>query len=105
MKLWMLEPALSRAERVAAVKSLPAGTDPYTADPWHDRDGLHYLFIVRADTEESARKLVSERANKRTAALWLDCNQTTCKQLSSRGKEGIVRCAYRSVGAGTTEIH
>jgi len=104
VELWLLEPALSRAERVAAVKALPAGTDPYTADPWHDRDGLHYLFIVRADTEESARNLVSKRANKRTAFLWLDGKQTTCKQLSSLGKEGIVRCAYRSVGQETTEL-
>lgn len=104
MKLWLLEPALSRAERVTAVRALPADAHPKTADPWHDRDGLHYLFVIRADTEESARNLASKRANKHTAALWLDCKQTTCKQLSSRGKEGIVRCAYRSVGSETKEL-
>lgn len=104
MKLWLLEPALSRADRVAAVKALPVDTHPKTADPWHDRDGLHYLFIIRADTEESARNLASKRANKHTAALWLDCKQTTCKQLTSRGKEGIIRGAYRAVGSETKEL-
>ena len=105
MKIWLLEPALSRAERVAAVKALPTGTDPKTADPWHDRDGMHYMFIVRAMTEESARKLASERANKGTAALWLDCKQTTCKELTAKRKEGIVRGAYRSVGNEAKELH
>lgn len=104
MKLWLLEPALSRADRVAAVKALPAGTDPKTADPWHDRDGLHYMFIVRANTEKSARSIASKRANKRTASLWLDQKQTTCKELTTTGKEGIIRGAYRSVGSEAKEL-
>ena len=83
MKLWILEP----------VDNLPADDNPW--NPWFDKS---FGFVVRANTENEARKLAHDNAGdenrgeflgKRkanTVTPWLDPRYSTCIELTGDGK-------------------
>ena len=88
MKLWELRPAPGIL--VLSVNEsawMPLG-DKVTA------------FVVRADSEDEARRLASEVPRREIGSVWLDGKLTTCVQLSQddRGAEdaGVVMVDSRA---------
>lgn len=71
--------------------------DPW--EPWYDKA---FGFIIRAETEEEARKYAHEEAGDenrgefmneeiaKTSEPWLDANYSTCVELSNNGKSGVI---------------
>lgn len=56
-------------------------------DPWYDKaDG----FVVRAETEESARKWASNNHGDEGAEAWLDDGLTICEELTAEGDPGVI---------------
>lgn len=87
MKLWILKP----------VENLSQGDDPW--EPWYDKA---FGFVVRAETEEEARKFAHEQAGDEnrgvflgskiadTNSPWLDAKYSTCTELTVEGEAGVV---------------
>jgi hypothetical protein len=78
MKLWILRP----------VENLPKGDDPW--EPWYDKA---FGFVVRAETEEKARKFAHEDGGYETAdtnSPWLEAKYSTCDELPTEGEAGVV---------------
>ncbi len=87
MKLWILRP----------VEDLPEGDDPW--HPWYDKC---FGFVIRAETEEDARRIAHQHAGEEnrgtfleckitdTKEPWLDSKYSTCKELSAEGEEGLI---------------
>lgn len=77
MKLWILE----------KVDELPPDDDP-----WYDFYDKVLGFVVRAETEEEARRFADKNAEdenfKRTP--WLDKRYSTCNELLSQGPAGVI---------------
>ena len=89
MKLWLLRPS----------DNLPNENNPWI--PWFDKA---FGFVVRADTEEEARRLaedesgdeeeydynIATRTKTLTSTPWLDPSLSTCIELTDSGEPGIV---------------
>ncbi len=93
MKLWLLK---KRSD-------LPADDDPW--NPPHDKN---HGLVVRAETEEMARRIARDNAENekhvkemrrgftgemfvvRTFAAWTDEKYSTCVELSVDGEEGVI---------------
>lgn len=87
MKLWILRP----------VEDLPKGYGPW--EPWYDKA---FGFVVRAETEEEARKFAHECAGDEnrgtflggktadTNSPWLKAKYSTCVELRTEGEAGVV---------------
>ena len=80
MKIWILTP----------VDGLPDNDNPWI--PWYDKS---FGFIVRAETEEEARKFAHDEAgyeNRGEFSIqpWLDSKYTTCSELTGEGTPGVV---------------
>ena len=78
MKLWILRP----------VDGLVNTDNPW--EPWYDKA---FGFVVRADTEEEARKLAHDDSGdetKKTRAPWLDAAYSTCAELLPEGPAVVV---------------
>jgi len=82
MKLWLLRP----------IDTLPF--NPW--DPWYH---CAFGFVVRADTEQEARKFASdnggeENSEQRTdgneCKPWLNPDYSTCEELWAEGEVGLV---------------
>ena len=84
-KLWLLRPE----------DCLPED-DPW--EPWYDKA---FGFVVRAETEEEARKLANKEGGGETGPVsnkvyreggnpWLDEKYSTCVVLYSYGEKGVV---------------
>ena len=55
--------------------------------PWYDKtNGV----IVRAETEESARKSASTRYGNEGREVWLMPDKTSCKVLTADGKREVI---------------
>jgi hypothetical protein len=87
MKIWLLRPV--------AVDKLP-GCNPWL--PWYDKA---FGFVVRAESEELARKFAHAEAgaenhygliypNAKTDCPWLDPAYSTCEELLSDGDAGVI---------------
>lgn len=93
MKLWLLRP----------VEGLEDQDNPWR--PWYDKA---FGFVVRADSEEAARRWAMEKAGEETQRwveesgeckrieipAWTDAHYSTCIPLLPDGQEGIVLCDY-----------
>ncbi len=78
MKLWLLRP----------VEGLSREDDPWI--PWYDKV---FGFVVRTESEKSARRLADFDAcdeNSETINPWLDSRYSTCQELSAEGEPGII---------------
>ena len=75
MKLWILKP----------VENLRKNDDPW--EPWYNKS---FGFVVRAETEESARKFASEQSGDENSASWLDAKYSSCAELTTEGETGVV---------------
>lgn len=96
MKLWLLK----------AREDLPLKNDPW--EPWYDKV---FTMVVRAETEEEARRVGDENAGEendeerakqpsreardvlgRRVAVkpWLDAGLSTCEELRADGEAGLV---------------
>lgn len=91
--LWILKP----------VKHRNRGDDPW--HPWFDKV---FGFVVRATSEEEARKFAHKEAGaengkrflyrkpSRTNAPWLDAKYSDCLPLADDGEIGVVLKDFRS---------
>lgn len=70
--------------------------NPWT--PWYDKV---FGFIVRAKTEEEARKMANEQGGDETGPVrnrvyrtggdpWLNPEYSTCEELSKEGEAGVI---------------
>lgn len=87
MKLWKLTNR----------ETLPENDDPW--DPWYDKA---FGFVVRAETEEDARKIADKNAggenrgefmDRRIANTnhpWLYAKYSTCEELTADGEAGMI---------------
>ena len=93
MKLWILRP----------VAGLPEDDNPW--EPWYEKA---FGFVIRAETEEDARKIAHENAGHEndgefklpqmshaehrwnTTTPWLDAKYTSCTELSAEGEAGVL---------------
>lgn len=73
MKLWLLRPM----------------EDNNLWDPWYDKC---FGFVVRAESEEEARKIVgsSIEFGDEGKEAWLDPKNSTCVELTIEGKEEVI---------------
>jgi hypothetical protein len=100
MKLWLLRP----------VDNLPDDANPW--EPWYDKA---FGFVVRAETEEGARRLATEEAGdekhgprttsdedldrtyySRDVKPWEQPSYSTCVELTAEGEPGIIIQDFRS---------
>lgn len=93
MKLWLLK---KRSDL------------PNNDDPWYPEHDKNHGLIVRAETEERARRIAQDNASDekeatemrqespgqvfvtRTFDAWLDPKYSTCTELSADGEEGVL---------------
>ena len=78
MKLWLLE----------ARRDLPETDDPWK--PWYD---TNFGLVVRAPTEEQARKLAQHVAadeSRNAKKPWLHASYSRCEELTVDGDEAVV---------------
>ena len=76
MKLWILKP-----------REVVYGTELDLWKPWYDKA---FGYIVRAESEEEARKLGTLGSGIEAAEAWLDAKYPTCEELLPEGKSEIV---------------
>lgn len=78
MKLWLLRPKKEFPEE---------HFDPW--EPWYDKT---FGFVIRAETEETARKIADKNATAENDPLrpWLDPLLSDCVELNSKGKEELI---------------
>lgn len=93
MKLFKLRP----------MENLAENDDPWV--PWYDKC---FGFIIRAKTEEEARKIAHKNAGdenrgefmgekiSNTKTPWLDDTYSTCVELEKDGESGVIIEDYRS---------
>lgn len=88
MKLWLLLP----------------GNNGIAWSPWYDKA---FGFVVRAETEDEARKLANANGGDETGPItehvyrtggdpWLDPSQSTCVELTPEGEAGVILRDYAS---------
>jgi len=93
MKLWILRP----------VAGLPEDDNPW--EPWYEKA---FGFVIRAETEEDARKIAHGKAGHenngefklshpsdadntwKTTTPWMDAKYTSCSELSAEGGAGVL---------------
>ena len=80
MKLYLLRP-------------IDLGTDQINDlwKPWYDKA---FGFVVRAETEEKARELASDRCGDEGRHAWLNSEYSTCIQLQEEGEEEVIIYEY-----------
>lgn len=87
MKLWLLRP----------VDVLPDSDNPWS--PWYDKV---FGFVVRAETEDTARLIAHEHSGNETGHYgkvfdpWLSEKYSTCVELSPDGNQEMIICDFRS---------
>ena len=86
MKLWLLRP----------VEGLPKETNP-----WRPKYDKALGFVVRAETENEARKMANDAGGDETGPIqqivyrtggdpWLDPSLSTCVELTGDGEPGVI---------------
>lgn len=82
MKLWLLRP----------VEDLPDDNNPW--EPWYEKT---FGFLVRAESEQEARRLAHDNADgenhcrtANTTQPWLEQQYSTCIELLAEGERGII---------------
>lgn len=80
MKLWLLRPV----------------EGDHHWEPWYSKA---FGFVVRAETEEDARKIADRNGGNETSTEysedqsrhpWLDAEHSTCNELTQDGSEGMI---------------
>ena len=79
MKLWLLRPLQKFQDKYSDEDS------PW--NPWYDKA---FGFVVRAETEEEARKLASEDCGAEGKEAWLSKKYSVCKILIFEGEAKII---------------
>lgn len=80
----------------------------YDRNPWEGSSAKVCRFVVRAETEQDARRLVSHNAGaeddiciwnpertqtvreRRPVSVWLDAGYSVCEELTADGLPGVV---------------
>ena len=61
--------------------------------PWYDKA---FGFVVRAQTEQEARKFASSECGDEGPDVWLQPGVTTCVKLTDEGGTGVILRHYAS---------
>jgi hypothetical protein len=56
-------------------------------EPWYDKA---FGFVVRAESEDEARRFASAKEGDEGKDVWLDPTLTTCEPLVAGGEPGII---------------
>ncbi len=84
MKLWLLRP----------VEGLSDKDNPWV--PWCDKA---HGFVIRAKTEEEARKMANEEGKPEVGPWkgdpWLNAKYSLCVELIPEGEDGVIICDYQ----------
>lgn len=104
MKLWLIEAIRKEYdfEQGKYVGGLPPGDDP-----WEVPYDKHSGFVVRAETEKEARKIAQSSAADESGRneeprpawvniAWLYAKYSTCVELTSEGKAGVVMSRFNA---------
>lgn len=75
MYLWILKPN----------KNLSYEDDLWS--PWYDKT---FGVVVRAESEDKARKLASTACGDEGSKAWLDAKYSSCLRLLDEGEESVV---------------
>lgn len=78
MKLWILKPK-ENVDNYSQIIS------PW--NPWYDK---FFGFVIRAESEERARKLAGLICGDEGDQAWLDSSLSICKELLAEGNEEVV---------------
>jgi len=83
MKLWILRP-------------INEDQGPWV--PWYDKA---FGFVVRAETEDQARRFAhemgaDENREEKGVNPWMDDSLSTCEELDADGSEGVVMSDFRA---------
>lgn len=62
-------------------------------EPWYDKN---FGFVVRADCEDTARRIASKEASDEGADVWLNSGLTTCEPINGVGEHCVVIRNHRS---------
>jgi len=76
MKLWILRP----------------GPDERAWNPWYDKA---FGFVVRAESEEEARRMASEEHGDEGLEAWLSDGSSSCAPLLAEGAPEVVIVDFR----------
>jgi hypothetical protein len=49
-----------------------------------------YAFIIRAETEEEARRFAAQQKGDEGEAVWLNPALTSCSELTADGEPGVI---------------
>ena len=81
MYLWILKPN----------EGLP--DFDYLWSPWYDKT---FGVVVRAKTEETARKLAATASGAEGSKAWLDAKYSSCARLLDEGLEEVIIVDFHS---------
>lgn len=76
MKFWLLRPLCNDLGQVKY--------------PWENPWGCKFGSVVRAESEEDARGLVSRDSGGEGPAAWLDASLSTCVELTTVGPREVI---------------
>lgn len=82
MKLWLLRP---REEFDELGKKENESTNPW--NPWYDKC---FGMVIRADSEDMARKIASTACSDEGSYPWLSEDYSTCVELVPSGEPRII---------------
>lgn len=84
MKLWILK---ARGEEL-----------PPDDNPWDAEFDMNYCLVLRAETEERARRLAQDKSQHEsdTGKPWLDVKYTTCHELAATGDEEVICVDFKN---------
>ena len=80
MKLFLLEP-----------KENIEGENPWK--PWYDKV---FAFVVRAENEDSARKIAILNKGNESRDCWANPDYSSCEELKPEGEPGVIIRDYAS---------
>lgn len=81
MHLWLLRPC----------EGLPKEESPW--EPWYDKA---FGFVVRAETEDQARKMAAGKAGDERPRAWTNPLYSTCRPLMIDGEAGVILSDFQS---------
>jgi len=59
-------------------------------NPWVPQYDKCFGMVVIAENEFNARKIASSNCGDEGKSVWLDCNSTSCKELTNDGEGRLI---------------
>ena len=59
-------------------------------DPWKFPYNKAFGFVVRAETEKSAREFARRQCGDEGMDVWVNNTQTSCQEITADGEAGVI---------------